>query len=1064
MKDYKKIMVIGSGPITIGQGAEFDYSGTQACQVLKNEGYEVLLVNSNPATIMTDKEVADIIYSEPLTVEFLEKIIAKELPDALIAGMGGQTALNLSMALYEQGILSAYGVAVIGTTIDSIKKSEDRELFKNEMEKIGQPVLESNVASTIDEAIEVAKIIGLPVVVRPAYTLGGTGGGIAETEDDLIAITEKGLQFSITNQVLIEKSIRGWKEIEYEMMRDSKGNVITVCNMENMDPVGIHTGDSIVVAPSQTLSDVEYQLLRKASIDIVNALKIEGGCNVQLAINPASMEYYIIEVNPRVSRSSSLASKATGYPIAKVSTKIALGYGLDEIDNEITGKTKACFEPTLDYCVVKIPKWPFDKFKMADKSLGTTMMATGEVMAIGNNFESALLKAIRSLEIGLHGLEVKMLKKMTLQELFDETDKSGDTRLFVISELIRRQVSILSIHQMTKIDLFFLDKLYQIIELEKIIKDRKLEFITPDEMQLLKKKGFSDEGISMLMLGTTAKDVYNYRIKHTILPTYKMVDTCGGEFEAESPYYYSTYDQVDEVIVSDKKKVIVVGSGPIRIGQGVEFDYCSVHGVLALKKMGIEAIIVNNNPETVSTDFDISDKLYFEPITEEDVLHIVEKEKPLGVILQFGGQTAIKLAQFLNDMNVPILGTSFNNIHATEDRGCFHDVLKENTIPQPQGIGVWNIGQGLDEAKKLGYPLLVRPSYVIGGFGMEIVYDPMQLEQYLGAAFNQDDKNPVLIDKYMKGLEVEVDAVCDGTHTIIPGIMEHLECSGVHSGDSISIYPPPTVNKIIKNKIVDYTTKIGKALGLYGMFNIQFIVTGDDVYVIEVNPRSSRTVPFISKVTEIPMIEIATRVMLGEKLCEIGYGHGLVEEKQFYAVKHPVFSMDKIKDTEVALGPEMKSTGEVMSIEKDLSKALLKGIIASTGEIPIVGKAVVSIADRSKEDSILHVKGLFNLGYEVIMTPGTYSYMLKEIGSTIKCTVVEHEKVTELINNDEVKLVVNMPKVGKDVNKSGFKIRRATTEKKILCLTSLDTFGAFIETMSKKIKPEEINVYNVCDL
>lgn len=1064
MKNYKKIMVIGSGPITIGQGAEFDYSGTQACQVLKNEGYQVLLVNSNPATIMTDKEVADIIYSEPLTVPFLEKIIKKELPDALIAGMGGQTALNLALELYEAGILAKYDIDIIGTNIASIKQSEDRELFKQAMEAIQQPVLESNVANSIGEVIDISKSIGLPVVVRPAYTLGGTGGGIAETESELIEIAKKGLQFSMTGQVLIEKSIKGWKEIEYEMMRDAKGNVITVCNMENMDPVGIHTGDSIVVAPSQTLSDVEYQVLRKASIDIVNTLDIEGGCNVQLALDPNSLAYYIIEVNPRVSRSSSLASKATGYPIAKVATKIALGYSLDEIDNEITGKTKASFEPTLDYCVVKIPKWPFDKFKMADKSLGTTMMATGEVMAIGNTFESALLKAIRSLEIGLYGLELKSLKGLTLQGLFSELKKSDDNRLFVVAELIRRQVSILSINKKTGIDLFFLDKVYQIIQLEKIVKDRKLEFIQVDEMALLKRKGFSDKAISDLLLDTTVEAVYDYRIHHNIIPVYKMVDTCGGEFDAQSPYYYSTYDKEDEGIVSDKEKVIVIGSGPIRIGQGVEFDYCSVHGVLALKKLGYEAIIVNNNPETVSTDFDISDKLYFEPITEEDVMNIVEKEKPIGVILQFGGQTAIKLAAYLDKMNVPILGTSFTQINATEDRECFNDLMKKNDIPQPKGAGVSSLAEGIQVATELGYPLLVRPSYVIGGFGMEIVHNDVQLKHYLNAAFEEDQKNPVLIDQYMKGLEVEVDAICDGTHTIIPGIMEHLERTGVHSGDSISIYPPPSLSARVKDKIVDYSSKIGLALSLKGMFNIQYIVIDEAVYIIEVNPRSSRTVPFLSKVTGVPMIEIATKVILGDTLENMGYQAGLIKEKDFYAIKHPIFSMEKIKNTEVALGPEMKSTGEVMSIEADLNKALLKGLIASTSEMPSVGKAIVSLSDPHKAESIPYVEGLINLGYELFMTPGTYTYMSNAIECINTCKMIDHDKMTDFINQEKIELVVNMPKTGKDVSKTGFQLRRVTTEKKTLCLTSLDTFGAFVDTMEQHIMLENINIYNICEL
>ncbi|MBN2899336.1 MAG: carbamoyl-phosphate synthase large subunit, partial [Clostridia bacterium] len=877
-------------------------------------------------------------------------------------------------------------------------------------------------------------------------------------------IAASGIQFSMANQVLIEKSIKGWKEIEYEMMRDGKGNVIAVCNMENIDPVGVHTGDSIVVAPSQTLSDKEYQMLRKASVDIVTKLNIKGGCNVQLALDPNSFNYFIIEVNPRVSRSSSLASKATGYPIAKVATKIALGYGLDEIDNEITGKTKACFEPTLDYCVVKIPKWPFDKFKTANHTLGTTMMATGEVMAIGNSFESALLKAVRSLEEGYNGLLYDKAKKMQLQELLASMTTGDHNRIFFVAELIRREVNILKINSMTGIDLFFLEKIQQIVAMEKLIKDRLLEFINIKDIKLLKKKGFSDQTMAALMLNTNAKKIFEYRIKHGILPTYKMVDTCGGEFDAMSPYYYSTYDTIDEVAVSDKKKVIVIGSGPIRIGQGVEFDYCSVHCVLALKEEGYEAIIVNNNPETVSTDFDISDKLYFEPITTEDVMHIVQKEKPIGVILQFGGQTAIKLAEDLDALNVPILGVTHKQINDSEDREIFNQLMQANQILQPAGKGVKTIEEGIKTAKAIGYPVLVRPSYVIGGFGMEIVYDDMTLENYLKAAFSLDKKNPVLIDQYILGQEVEVDAISDGEDILIPGIMEHLERAGVHSGDSISVYPAYSLKADIKESLTESTKKIAKALGIKGLFNIQFIVSKDSIYVIEVNPRSSRTVPFISKVTGIPMIKIATKVLLGQSLDSIGCGTGLAQEKTLCAVKHPVFSMEKIKNAEIALGPEMKSTGEILAIEENLSKALLKGFIATTGAMPEQGKAIVSLSDQHKEDGKAYIKSMVTLGYEVYMTPGTYAACIEDGLSADSINCVDHQSLLALMKTGDFKLVVNVPSKGNNHATQGFKLRRLATEKKVTCFTSFDTFKAFVETMNSHFTIDDLNIYNLCNL
>jgi len=1061
---YKKVLVIGSGPIIIGQGAEFDYSGTQACQILRQEGIEVILVNSNPATIMTDKTIADKVYMEPLTVDFLEKVIIKEKPDAMIAGMGGQTALNLAMEMWDAGILDTYNVKVIGTSLDSIREAEDRELFKISMESIDQPVIDSRVASSVEEAKSIAEEIGLPVVVRPAFTLGGTGGGIVETMDELEDIAAKGIQFSIADQVLIEKSIKGWKEIEYEMMRDSRGTAIAVCNMENIDPVGIHTGDSIVIAPSQTLNDHEYQMLRTASIDIVNKLKIEGGCNVQLALHPESKRYYIIEVNPRVSRSSSLASKATGYPIAKVATKIALGYTLDEIENDITGKTKACFEPTLDYCVVKIPKWPFDKFKDAKKILGTMMMATGEVMAIGNNFESALLKALRSLETAQETLDYLPAKEFTLDELLLKIKKSDDERIFYLAELIRRQVGLLKIKAETGIDFFFLKKIAGIVKLEEEIRNRMLEYIDPEQIQKLKKKGFSDIGMAKLMLNTDPMDIYNYRKDNNINVSYKMVDTCGGEFDAQSPYYYSTYDAFDEVEVSDKKKVLVVGSGPIRIGQGVEFDYCSVHGVLTLREAGIEGIIINNNPETVSTDFDISDKLYFEPITEEDVQNIIDKENPEGVILQFGGQTAVKLAEYLDKQGVKILGTSFDSVDLTEDRDRFIERMAELKLPFPKGIGVMSVNDGIKQAEILGYPLIVRPSYVIGGLGMQVVHEEKELIKYLENSMTPDQKNPILIDQYMPGIEIEVDAISDGTEILIPGIMEHLEQAGVHSGDSISIYPPVNLSEEHKRQLLDYTKQIATGFNLVGLLNIQYVLYGENLYILEVNPRASRTVPFISKVTDVPMVDLATKVMLGSSLETLGYGIGIAEEKEFYAVKHPVFSMEKILDTEIALGPEMKSTGEVLSLEKTLDKALFKGFLSTYQNTLNGSKVFVSLPDSYKLSFVGSMKKLIESGYEVICTEGTYKYMSDAgIDPTAMSQCPYDEKVLhKSLQDPELAFVVALPKKGHNNSTFGFKIRRLSVEKKLPCLTSFDTARALVNIIGKGIKSSDIEVYDIC--
>ena len=907
-KSIKKVLVIGSGPIVIGQAAEFDYSGTQACQAIKDEGIDVVLVNSNPATIMTDRGMATNTYIEPLTAEYVEKIIQKERPDSIIAGMGGQTGLNLACELYDKGVFEKYNMKVIGTSIPSIKEGEDRDSFKRLMERTNQPIAPSEIVTDVESGLAFAKKIGYPVIVRPAYTLGGTGGGIAEDPEQLETILSQGLHLSRVGQVLLEKSIKGWKEIEFEVMRDGEGNCITVCSMENIDPVGVHTGDSIVVAPALTLADKEYQMLRKAAIDIINSIEIKGGCNVQFALDPESFNYAVIEINPRVSRSSALASKATGYPIAKIATKIALGYNLDEIKNAVTGKTYACFEPAIDYVVTKIPKWPFDKFFGAKRNLGTKMMATGEIMAIGNTLESSLLKGIRSLEIKQYTLERKSSKKRTTVELKQRVIVPDDERLFDLAELIRRNYNMEKLAEITGMDPFFLQKIKNIVDAEEELKQYKLADLNYDILKKYKKMGFSDKGISEL-IGCDADEVYNLRKSLGIIPVYKMVDTCAGEFEAVSPYYYSTYDETTESFPSDKKKVIVIGSGPIRIGQGIEFDYCSVHSVLSLEKAGIETIIINNNPETVSTDFDTSDKLYFEPLTEEDVYNIIELEKPDGVILQFGGQTAIKLANFLDSMHVPVLGTQPKYIDEAEDREKFDEMLEKLNIKRPKGKAVWSVKEGIEEANKLEYPLLVRPSYVLGGQGMEITRNEIDLVRYLTDAFIKDTKNPVLIDRYLGGRELEVDAICDGTDVLIPGIMEHLERAGVHSGDSISIYPPQNVPQHIIDKIVDVTYRIALELKVIGMINIQFIEFRDELYIIEVNPRSSRTVPYITKVTNVPVIDIATNIMLGKTLKEMGYSTGIAPQTNTVAIKVPVFSTEKLPQVEVSLGPEMRSTG-----------------------------------------------------------------------------------------------------------------------------------------------------------
>ncbi len=1060
----KKVLVIGSGPIIIGQAAEFDYSGTQACQAIREEGIEVVLVNSNPATIMTDREVADKVYIEPLTVEFLEKVIAKERLDSLLAGVGGQTGLNLSVELHDKGILDKYNVRVIGTQVSAIKEGEDREGFRALMNRINQPVIESKTVESVEEAVAFAKVIGYPAVVRPAYTLGGTGGGIAETEEELREICANGLQLSRVGQVLIEKCIKGWKEIEYEVMRDQYGTVITVCSMENIDPVGIHTGDSIVVAPCQTLTDKEYQMLRKASLDIITACDIRGGCNVQLALNPESFEYAVIEINPRVSRSSALASKATGYPIARVTAKIALGYGLDEIENVVTGKTYACFEPTIDYVVVKIPKWPFDKFYTAKRTLGTKMMATGEIMSIGNNFESAFLKGLRSLEIGQFSFLHKKLQDCSLDELKEKVVIADDERIFALAEMLRRHYREEQVCKITGMDIFYVKKFKWIVEQEEKLSEMNFDELTPSYLRKLKRRGFADKAIADF-IGVEEEDIRETRFRWNIVPVYKMVDTCAGEFEAQSPYYYSTYDEVDEVEVSDKQKIMVIGSGPIRIGQGIEFDYCSVHAIMALRKRGIETIIVNNNPETVSTDFNISDKLYFEPLTDEDFYHIYLKEKPLGVILQFGGQTAIKLAKFCDKMNIPVLGTHPKQVDAAEDREKFDEVLEKLHIKRPKGKAIWSIEEGLEVAEQLEYPVLVRPSYVLGGQGMEITYEEEQLRKYLENAFERDAENPVLIDRYLMGREIEVDAICDGEDILIPGIMEHLERAGIHSGDSTSIYPSVNIPQAIKDKIVTCTQLLAKELKVLGMINIQYIEYKNDLYIIEVNPRSSRTVPYISKVTNVPIIDIAARVMLGEKIKDMGYGKGLYNEPQnFYAVKVPVFSTEKLPRVEVSLGPEMKSTGEVLGVGKTVQEALYKGFIAASKKLPKKSGIIFATIQKYDQDEfVAYAKRFAKLGYQFVATEGTGK---KLIENGIDTRIVPKlssgsEEILDTIRSGAINLVVNTPTKGNDSKRDGFKIRRAAIEAGLQIITSLDTLGAMADIVENQITTTQVDIYDM---
>lgn len=1045
--NLKKVLVIGSGPIVIGQAAEFDYSGTQAVKSLIEEGLEVVLVNSNPATIMTDKETAHKVYIEPLTKEFLLKIIHKEKPDGIVPTLGGQTALNLAVKLEEEGHLKRLGVQLLGCKVDTIQKAEDRKLFKELMVKIGEPVPESRIVTTVGEALEFTNKIGYPVIVRPAFTLGGTGGGIATSEEELFTITNSGLQASPIQQCLIERSIAGFKEVEYEVIRDSNDNCIIVCNMENIDPVGVHTGDSIVVAPSQTLSDKEYQLLRTSALKIIRSLKIEGGCNVQYALDPHSFQYYVIEVNPRVSRSSALASKATGYPIAKIAAKIAVGFTLDEILNPVTKKTYACFEPALDYVVSKIPRWPFDKFNKANRRLGTQMKATGEVMALGRTFEESMLKAIRSLEVGLYHLELPELKDKTIPEIMEKINKQDDERFFAVAEAMRKKVPAKDIHELTKIDYFFLAKIQNIIAMED-----KLEAgdKTPETVRAAKRLGFSDRYLARVWK-MSEEEVFNFRKTNKIMPVFKMVDTCAGEFESSTPYYYSTYENQDEVLESSKKKVVVLGSGPIRIGQGIEFDYATVHAIEAIRSMGMEAIVINNNPETVSTDFNISDRLYFEPLTVEDVYNVIQRENPIGVIVQFGGQTAINLAEPLAKRGVKILGTSTDDIDRAEDRKRFEALLRELNIAQPLGVTVTSINEAVEKSAHLGFPVIVRPSYVLGGRAMEIVYNEHELMDYMKRAVQINPQHPVLIDRYMIGREMEVDAICDGETVFIPGIMEHIEKAGVHSGDSIAVYPPQSVSQDILDKLSETTLSITKALNIKGLINLQFVIYKGDVFVLEVNPRSSRTVPFLSKVTGVQMAKIATKAIMGESLLIQGYFHGTLPPKGDVAVKAPVFSFAKLSEVEIALGPEMKSTGEVMGKDKIFEKALHKAFVAAGLVIPDSGTILATINDMDKEEAIQLFKRFYQVGFDFVATEGTAKVLKAHnipVRTIARIGQAEDDIIKE-IRSGRVALIINTISKGKNVESDGFKMRRLAVERGLPCLTSLDTTEALLRTIER---------------
>ena len=1049
-KDIQKVLVIGSGPIIIGQAAEFDYAGTQACRALKEEGIEVVLINSNPATIMTDKDIADKVYIEPLTVPVVKHLIEVEKPDSILPTLGGQNALNIAMALADEGFLDAHHVKTIGTSTDTIQLAEDRLEFKTLMESIGEPCAASIVVNHVDDALEFAEKIGYPVVVRPAYTLGGTGGGIANDEKELHDICSNGLRLSRVSQCLIERCIAGWKEIEYEVMRDSAGNCITVCNMENLDPVGVHTGDSIVVAPSQTLSDKEYQMLRSSALNIITALHIKGGCNVQYALNPNSFEYCVIEVNPRVSRSSALASKATGYPIAKLAAKIALGYTLDEIMNAVTGKTYASYEPTLDYVVCKIPKWPFDKFVGASRELGTQMKATGEVMSICNNFEGALMKAIRSLEQNLYDLHIPELENYSQDDLRKKLKDVDDQRIFAIAQALRKGINPKEIHDITRIDLWFIDKIKHLVEVENELKTQPL---TVELLKKAKRLEYPDCVIAEYTHQTESQ-IHQMRKDNGIVAVYKTVDTCAAEFDASTPYYYSVHGGYNEVDTYDKKKkIMVLGSGPIRIGQGIEFDYCSVHCVWALKEAGYDTIIVNNNPETVSTDFDIADRLYFEPLTPEDVESIVDIEKPDGAIVQFGGQTAIKLTKSLMEMGVQILGTSADDVDAAEDRERFDEILEKCDIDRPRGSTVFTIEEAIETANRLGYPVLVRPSYVLGGAGMEIALNDGDIKKFMKIINRQYQEHPILIDKYLAGKEVEVDAICDEYGVLIPGIMEHVERAGVHSGDSISVYPTQKIKPEIKKIIVDYTQRLAKALHVIGLINIQFIVYEDQVYVIEVNPRSSRTIPYISKVTDIPVVDVATHVIMGKSIKEQGYEYGLAPEKETIAIKMPVFSFEKIKGAEISLGPEMKSTGEVLGISKDFDEAIYKAFIGTGINLPKRKNIICTIKDSAKEEFLPIAKQYYMFGYDLYATEGTYHF-LKDHDVPVHLVNRINAKTNTLFDlmlSDTVDLIIDMPTRNNNL-KDGFLIRRFAVEAGIPIYTSLDTAQALINCLEKRHK------------
>ena len=1049
--NIKKVLVIGSGPIVIGQAAEFDYAGTQACRSLKEEGLEVVLVNSNPATIMTDKDIADEVYIEPLTVPVLKKIIEKEKPDSILPTLGGQAGLNLAMEIAETGFLEEHGCRLIGTTSETIKKAEDRLEFKETMEKIGEPCAPSLVVENVEDGIAFTKKIGYPVVLRPAYTLGGSGGGIAHNQTELVEILENGLRLSRVGQVLVERCIAGWKEVEYEVMRDSEGNCITVCNMENIDPVGVHTGDSIVVAPSQTLGDKEHQMLRTSALNIINELNITGGCNVQYALHPESFEYCVIEVNPRVSRSSALASKATGYPIAKVAAKIALGYTLDEIKNAITQKTYASFEPTLDYCVVKIPRLPFDKFITASRKLTTQMKATGEVMSICNNFEGALMKAIRSLEQHVECLMDYNFSELTDDQLEDQLHVVDDRRIWVIAEALRRGISYDHIHDITKIDKWFIDKIAIIVEMENALKSEPL---TPELLKAAKRIEFPDTVISRLT-GKSEEEIKQMRYDNDIVAAYKMVDTCAAEFEAATPYYYSVYGGENESVETNPpKKVLVLGSGPIRIGQGIEFDFCSVHCTWAFKEEGYETIIVNNNPETVSTDFDIADKLYFEPLTPEDVENIVNIEKPDGAVVQFGGQTAIKLTESLMKMGVPILGTKAEDVDAAEDRELFDEILEKCGIPRPTGGTVFTAEEAKKVANKLGYPVLVRPSYVLGGQGMQIATCDEEVEEFMEIINRIAQDHPILVDKYLQGTEVEVDAVCDGEDILIPGVMEHIERAGVHSGDSISVYPAYSLSKDIIDTIEDYTEKLARSLHVKGMINIQFIVCDGKVYVIEVNPRSSRTVPYISKVTGIPIVKLATKCIIGHTLKEMGYKPGLQPNADYIAIKMPVFSFEKIRGAETSLGPAMKSTGECLGIAKTFNEALYKAFLGAGVVLPKHKKIIISVKDADKQEVVPLAQRFEKLGYEVYATRSTADVLRKNGVDAIKVNKIHQEAPTvmDLLLEHKIDIVIDTPTQGRDKNRDGFLIRRTSIETGVNCFTSLDTVDALLTSLESDAK------------